>query len=162
MGAFPVGAPPDGDAPAAFATPETVGRCVDELRTVVGERLVVGRAVREQHGKDISFHPGAPPDAVAFVQSTAEVAAITRVCHRLRVPLIPFGTGTSCEGHIAALRGGVCIDLSGMNRILRVSTEDLDCTVEAGVTRKQLNAHLHDTGLFFPIDPGADASIGGM
>ncbi|AJX34431.1 FAD-linked oxidase C-terminal domain-containing protein [Burkholderia oklahomensis] len=160
--AFPGGAPSGDGAPAAFATPETVGRCVEALRAIVGERLVVGRAVREQHGKDVSFHPGAPPDAVAFVQSTAEVAAITRACHRLRVPLIPFGAGTSCEGHIAALHGGVCIDLSGMNRILRVSAEDLDCTVEAGVTRKQLNAHLHDTGLFFPIDPGADASIGGM
>jgi D-lactate dehydrogenase (cytochrome) len=141
--------PPD---PALFAA----------LRTLLGERLSTSAAVCAQHGKDESYHPPHPPDAVAFAQSTEEVAAIVRLCAEYRTPVIPFGTGTSLEGHVAALAGGVCIDLSQMNRILAVNAEDLDATVEAGVTRKQLNEHLRDTGLFFPIDPGADASLGGM
>lgn len=133
-----------------------------ELRVLLGDRLSTSSAVLEQHGRDESFHAPAPPDAVAFVDSTEEVAAIVRLCQQHATPIIPFGTGTSLEGHVAALHGGVCIDLGRMNRILRVGAEDLDCTVQAGVTRKQLNAHLRDTGLFFPVDPGADASLGGM
>jgi D-lactate dehydrogenase (cytochrome) len=135
---------------------------IGELRAHFGERLSTSAAVREQHGKDESYHAPAPPDAVVFAQSTEDVAEIVKLCAAHKVPVIAFGTGTSLEGHVAALQGGVCIDLSPMNRVLRVSPEDLDCTVEAGVTRKQLNEYLRDTGLFFPIDPGADASLGGM
>jgi D-lactate dehydrogenase (cytochrome) len=139
-----------------------IGPVIEELRRQFGDRLSTAAAVREQHGKDESYHTPAAPDAVVFARSTEEVAAVVRLCAQHKVPVIPFGTGTSLEGHVAALAGGVCIDLSQMNRVLRVSVEDLDCTVEAGVTRKQLNEYLRDTGLFFPIDPGADASLGGM
>ena len=138
------------------------GASIAELRALLGERLSTSAAVRDRHGRDESYHPGRAPDAVAFAASTAEVAAIVAACARHRTPVIPFGTGTSLEGHVAALHGGVCIDLGGMNRILEVNQGDMDVRVEAGVTRKQLNAHLRDTGLFFPIDPGADASLGGM
>jgi len=133
-----------------------------ELRQLLGDRLSTASAVCAQHGKDESYHAPHSPDAVAFARSAQEVAAIVRLCSNYKTPVIAFGTGTSLEGHVAALAGGVCIDLTQMNRILRVNAEDLDAVVEAGVTRKQLNEHLRDTGLFFPIDPGADASLGGM
>ena len=133
-----------------------------ELRQLLGDRLSTASAVCAQHGKDESYHAPHSPDAVAFARSTQEVAAIVRLCSNYKTPVIAFGTGTSLEGHVAALAGGVCIDLTQMDRILRVNAEDLDAVVEAGVTRKQLNEHLRDTGLFFPIDPGADASLGGM
>ena len=132
------------------------------LRQRIGDRLSTSAAVCAQHGKDESYHEAHSPDAVAFAQSTDEVAEIVRLCAQYKTPIIPFGTGTSLEGHVAALKGGVCIDMSQMNKILRVGVEDLDVTVEAGVTRKQLNEYLRDTGLFFPVDPGADASLGGM
>ena len=132
------------------------------LRQRLGDRLSTSAAICEQHGKDESYHAPHAPDAVAFAQSTEEVAAIVGLCAQYKTPVIAFGTGTSLEGHVAALHGGICIDLSRMNRVVRVNAEDLDATVEAGVTRKQLNEYLRDTGLFFPIDPGADASLGGM
>ena len=135
---------------------------VDELRALLGERLSTSAAVREQHGHDESYHPTYPPDAVAFATSTEEVAEIVKLCAARKRPVIAFGTGTSLEGHVAALHGGISIDMSRMNEVLEVNAEDLDCRVQAGVTRKQLNTYLRDTGLFFPIDPGADASLGGM
>lgn len=135
---------------------------IEALKPILGDRLSTSEAVREAHGRDESHHPAAPPDAVAFVRSTEEVVAVVKACAEHGIPVIPFGTGTALEGGIGAVKGGVCIDLSGMDRILRVSPEDMDVTVEAGVTRKRLNEELRDTGLFFPIDPGADASIGGM
>lgn len=135
---------------------------VVELRELLGDRLTTSRALREAHGRDESWHPVTPPDAVAFATSTEEVSAIMRICAAHRFPVIAFGTGTSLEGHISAPRGGLSLDLSRMNRILEVNAADLDVHVEAGVTRKALNVHLRDMGLFFPIDPGADASLGGM
>ncbi|KAA0597106.1 D-lactate dehydrogenase (cytochrome) [Azospirillum lipoferum] len=133
-----------------------------ELTALLGDRFTTSLPVREHHGKDESYHTPCPPDGVAFANSTEEVSAIVKICAKHKLPIIPFGTGTSLEGGIAALAGGITIDLSGMQQILRVSPEDLDVTVQAGVTRKQLNEHLRDTGLFFPIDPGANASLGGM
>jgi D-lactate dehydrogenase (cytochrome) len=148
-----------------MSTPErrnSTIQAVAEIRELLGERLSTAGAVREQHGKDQTWNPGAPPDAVAFVQSTAEVQTIVRICGKYHTPIIAYGTGTSLEGHFTAPFGGISVDLSQMNRILEVNSDDLDCRVEAGVTRKSLNTHLRETGLFFPIDPGADASLGGM
>ena len=118
--------------------------------------------MRRQHGKDESFHEVAAPDAVAFAQSTEDVAAIVGVCARHKVPVIAYGTGTSLEGQVNAPAGGICIDLRDMNKVLEVHAEDLDCVIQPGITRKTLNEYLRDQGLFFPIDPGADASLGGM
>ena len=144
------------------ATTETTSGVIDKLRALLGDRLSTADAVRESHGHDESWHPTEMPDAVAFAESTEEVSAIVRVCHDAGVPMVPYGAGTSVEGHIQATHGGICVDVGGMNEVLEVHAEDLDCTVQPGVRRMQLNEHLRDTGLFFPIDPGADASIGGM
>jgi D-lactate dehydrogenase (cytochrome) len=135
---------------------------VAEIREVLGDRLSTAQVVRDQHGKDQTWNPGAPPDAVAFVHNTEEVRKIVAICGKYGTPVIPYGTGTSLEGHFTAPFGGISIDLSAMNNILEVNAADLDCRVQAGVTRKQLNTHLRDQGLFFPVDPGADASLGGM
>ncbi|HEX2256826.1 MAG TPA: FAD-linked oxidase C-terminal domain-containing protein [Afifellaceae bacterium] len=132
------------------------------LKQRFGERFSSSEALRRQHGNTTTWLANEPPDAVVFAETTEEVADAVAVCAEHRVPVIAFGTGTSLEGHVNAPRGGVSIDLTRMNRVLAVHAEDLDCVVEAGVTRKQLNAHLRDTGLFFPLDPGADASLGGM
>ncbi len=133
-----------------------------ELQALLGERVTTSSGVREHHGKDESYFPYAPPDAVAFPHSVEEIRDIVNICRRYGVPMIPYGVGTSLEGHILAVNGGVCIDVSQMNNVLAVHEEDLDAVVQAGVTRKQLNEHIKHTGLFFPIDPGADATLGGM
>jgi len=135
---------------------------LEDLRAILGKRLSTSASVREQHGHDESYHTCFPPDAVAFAETTEEVSQIVAICARHRRPVIPFGTGTSLEGQVAALKGGISIDMTSMNKVLEVNAEDLDCRVQAGVTRKQLNEYLRGTGLFFPIDPGADASLGGM
>jgi D-lactate dehydrogenase (cytochrome) len=127
-----------------------------------GNRLVTSQAVREQHGNTTTWIDNQPPDAVVFPQSTQEVQDIVRLAAAERVPVIAFGTGTSLEGQVNAPRGGICLDFRDMNRVLAVHAEDLDCVVEPGITRKQLNEYLRDKGVFFPIDPGADASLGGM
>jgi D-lactate dehydrogenase (cytochrome) len=127
-----------------------------------GNRFSTGAALREQHANTLTWIATQPPDAVLFAETTHEVVEAVKLCAEARVPVIPFGTGTSLEGHVNAPFGGVSLDLSRMNRILAVHEEDLDCVVEPGVTRKALNDHLRDQGLFFPIDPGADASLGGM
>ena len=135
---------------------------MSELAARFGNRLVTSQAVREQHGHTLTWIANQPPDAVIFPQETADVQDAVRICARHGMPVIPYGTGTSLEGHVNAPFGGVSIDFRDMNKVLRVHAEDLDCVVEPGITRKALNEHLRDQGLFFPIDPGADASLGGM
>jgi D-lactate dehydrogenase (cytochrome) len=141
---------------------EAVAAAIGALAARFGNRLVTSQAVREQHANTTTWIPNEPPDAVLFPQSTGDVQDVVRICARHRVPVIPFGAGTSLEGHVNAPFGGVCIDFRDMNSVLAVNSSDLDCIVQPGVTRKQLNEHLRDQGLFFPIDPGADASLGGM
>ena len=135
---------------------------IDELRTIEGANPSTAAAVREHHSRGESHHAGALPLAVLFPESTEAVQAIVRACAARRCPIVPFGAGSSLEGHINPIHGGVSIDMSRMNRILRVSADDLDATVEAGVTRKQFEKHLRSTGLIFHLDPGADATLGGM
>ena len=148
---------------------ESLPRNAAEIETVTGilkqqfgERLQTSAAVREQHGHTTTWIENQPPDAVVFARSTQEVAELVRICAQHKVPVIPFGTGTSLEGHLNAPAGGICVDLSQMDRVLEVNAADLDCRVQPGVTREDLNTHLRDQGLFFPIDPGANASLGGM
>jgi D-lactate dehydrogenase (cytochrome) len=138
------------------------GGVLTALRARLGDRATDAAAARDAHGRSESYHASHPPDFVVFPESTAEVLAIVNICAAARVPLTGFGAGTSLEGNAVPLRGGVSVDFSRMNVVLAVNAEDMDCRVQPGITRKALNAHLRDTGLFFPIDPGADASIGGM
>ncbi len=142
--------------------PKAIEAVVRVLAARFGNRLVTSLAVRQQHANTITWIENQPPDAVVFPQSTAEVQDIVRVCASYRVPVIPFGAGTSLEGHVNAPLGGVSIDFRDMRRVLAVHAEDLDCVIEPGITRKALNEYLRDQGVFFPIDPGADASLGGM
>ncbi|MFZ4808171.1 MAG: FAD-binding oxidoreductase [Hyphomicrobiaceae bacterium] len=140
-----------------------VATAIGILKQRFGERLQTGEAIRRQHANNLTWLINQPPDAVVWVERTEEAAEIVRLAADLRVPLIPFGAGTSLEGHINAPRGGLSLDFSRMNKVLQVNDRDLDCVVECGVSRKQLNDYLRDMGLFFPIDPGAEeATMGGM
>jgi len=139
-----------------------ISNVIEALRGILGDRVSTADSVREHHSHGESWHAAGLPDAVVFPGSTEEVAAIVKVCAAHRRPIIPFGMGSSLEGHVNAIHGGVSIDLTRMTRVIRLSPEDLDITVEAGLTRLKLDAHLKNTGLMFPIDPGADATIGGM
>ena len=134
----------------------------EELKAMLGQRFSTAAAVRDQHGVGESYHAAVAPDAVCFAESTDDVSAIVKACARHEIPVIPFGAGTSLEGHVSAPYGGVSLDVSRMNEVLEVRPGDMDVTVQAGVTRQQLNSHLRDTGLFFPVDPGAECTLGGM
>ena len=132
------------------------------LKTRFGDKCSVGQSLREQHAHTTTYIPAQLPDGVVFAESTEDVQDVVRICAEHQVPIIPFGTGTSLEGGVNAPSGGVCIDMQRMDSVLAVHPEDLDCVVQPGVTREALNEHLRDQGLFFPIDPGANASLGGM
>src|SRR5271155_3416575 len=140
---------------------KAVEAVIAALAATVGNRLVTSQAVREQHGNTLTWIGNQPPDAVVFPQTTEEVQQIVRLCAAERVPVIAFGTGTSLEGQVHAPYGGICLDFRDMNRVLAGHAEDLDCVIQPGITRKQLNEHLRDQGVFFPIHPGAEASLGG-
>ncbi|WP_271881173.1 FAD-binding oxidoreductase [Phaeobacter italicus] len=139
-----------------------IAAAIDTLKARFGDQLQTGQAIREQHGHTTTWITNQAPDAVVFPTSAAEVSEIVKTCAKHGVPVIPFGTGTSLEGHVNAPAGGICIDMMKMDKILAVHPEDLDVVVQPGVTREQLNTYLRDQGLFFPIDPGANASLGGM
>ena len=144
------------------AAPEAVAAVVEKLAARFGNHLVTSQVVREQHAHTTTWLTSQPPDAVVFAQEAADVQDVVRICAAHGVPVIAFGTGTSLEGQVNAPAGGVCIDFRDMNKVLAVHPEDLDCVIQPGVTRKALNEYLRDQGVFFPIDPGADASLGGM
>ena len=148
--------------PVDARDPAAIAAAIGALTAAFGNRVVTSQAVREQHGNTLTWVPNQPPDAVVFPQNTQDVQQIVRICADKGVPVIGFGTGTSLEDHVNAPFGGVCVDFRDMNKVLAVHSEDLDCVIEPGITRKALNEHLRDQGLFFPIDPGAEASLGGM
>jgi D-lactate dehydrogenase (cytochrome) len=149
-------------APRLRPDEATLQRLQGELAARFGNRMVTSLAVRQQHANTLTWVENQPPDIVVYPQTTQEVSEVVRLCAAAKVPVVPFGTGTSFEGHTNAPYGGVSVDTSLMKRVIAVHPEDLDCVIEPGVTRKELNEHLRDVGLFFPIDPGADASLGGM
>ena len=140
----------------------TIATAIDALASLLGDGLTRSKSDLALHGRSESHFAETPPDAVAYPVDTAQVAAIVRICAAHGCPVVAWGTGTSLEGHSLAVRGGIVVDLSRMNRLLAVNAEDMDCVVQPGITRVALNAALRDTGLFFPVDPGADASLGGM
>jgi D-lactate dehydrogenase (cytochrome) len=148
------------------ATPKqdrkAAGAVIAALAARYGNRLSISPSVLEQHGHTTTWIENQPPDAVFLPHTSEEVQEVVRLCAAERVPVVAFGTGTSLEGQVNAPRGGICLDFREMNKVLAVHAEDLDCVIEPGITRKQLNEYLRDRGLFFPIDPGADASLGGM
>lgn len=135
---------------------------ITELRALLGDRLATGQAVRDQHGASESYFPLTPPDAVAWPESAEEVSQIVRICARHDLPIVAFGAGTSLEGHTTPLEGGLSLDMTRMDRVLEVAQEDMLCVIQPGITREALNSQLRDSGLFFPIDPGANATLGGM
>ena len=145
-----------------MGVPISAATIIGRLIEMVGPRASVAPGVLNDHGRSEAYHASHPPDVVVFPETTLEVAQIVKLCAELGIPIVPFGAGTSLEGNAAAVAGGICFDFSRMNRILNIHDKDMDVVVQPGITRKQLNAQLRDTGLFFPIDPGADASIGGM
>ena len=142
--------------------PQALASTLEALAARFGNRLITSQAVRDQHAHTTTWLAPQPPDAVVMAQETADIQDVVRICAKHRVPVIAFGTGTSLEGQVNAPAGGICIDLRDMNKVLEVHADDLDCVIQPGVTRKALNEHLRDQGVFFPIDPGADASLGGM
>ena len=133
-----------------------------QAREFLGDRMSTSAALREQHSHGEDTNPPVLPDGVAFIRTTEEASSLLALCHAHRVPVVPFGAGTSLEGHVTPVRGGISLDLSGMTAVLSVNAADMDCRVQAGVTRQQLNAHMRDQGLFFPVDPGSECTIGGM
>ncbi len=139
-----------------------VDAVIAQARTSLGDRITTNAARREQHSHGEDTHPHVLPDAVAFIERAEEAAAVLTLCYQHGVPVVPFGAGTSLEGHVTPVRGGISLDLSRMNQVLEVNAADMDCRVQPGVTRQQLNEHLRDQGLFFPVDPGSECSIGGM
>jgi D-lactate dehydrogenase (cytochrome) len=139
-----------------------VDAVIEAAREFLGERLTLNAALREQHSHGEDSNPPVLPDAVAFVETTEDVSRLLALCHAHSVPVVPFGAGTSLEGHVTPVRGGISLDLTRMKQVLEVNAEDMDCRIEAGVTRKELNQHLRDQGLFFPVDPGSDCTLGGM
>jgi len=149
-------------ATRSIPAPEGRDAALAEIGALIGDRLSITHAMRAAHGRGEAFHPDTLPDAVAYPETTEEVQAIVRICAAFGTPVIPFGAGTSLEGNVTAPFGGVSLDMTRMAKVLQVNNDDLDCVVQPGVTREQLNAELRDQGLFFPIDPGANATIGGM
>jgi D-lactate dehydrogenase (cytochrome) len=139
-----------------------VDAVIAQARDFLGERMTTNAALREQHSHGEDTNPPVQPDGVAFIETTEEASRLLALCHAHRVPVVPFGAGTSLEGHVTPVRGGISVDLSRMKAVLAVNTPDMDCRVQAGVTRQQLNAHLRDQGLFFPVDPGSECTLGGM